>query len=102
MIDPVFKGQNKEELSSSEGRTYVQKLTTLALSEYFATHEKDAKVVVEKALAARRAREAAKRARERVREGDEKKKKALKFDSKLADCYSDDRSKCEIYITEGK
>lgn len=101
MIDPVFKGQNKEELSSSEGRTYVQRLTTSALKNYFLSHEKDIKKLVDKAINARKAREAAKKAREAVRGKAEKKQKALKFDSKLADCYSKDRSKCELYIVEG-
>lgn len=101
MIDPVFKGQNKEELSSSEGRTYVQRLSSEALKKYFSQHEKEIKIIFDKAIAARKAREAAKSARERVRENNKKKEKALKFDSKLADCYSKDRSKCEIYITEG-
>lgn len=100
MIDPVFKGQNKEELSSSEGRVYVQRLSSLALKEYFSIHEKEIKNIFDKAISARKAREAAKKAREAVRNKTEK-KKALKFDSKLADCYSKDRTKCEIYITEG-
>jgi len=64
-------------------------------------NEKEIKIVFDKAAAAKKAREAAKNARERVRENNKKKEKALKFDSKLADCYSKDRSKCEIYITEG-
>ena len=102
MIDPIFKGQNKEELSSSEGRTYVQKLTTETLKELLPYQEKDIKVIVDKALAARKAREAAKKARDAARAIDKKKKeKVLKFDSKLADCYSKDRKKCEIYIVEG-
>lgn len=101
MIDPVFKGQNKEELSSSEGRTYCQKLTTQALKDIFIYQKKNIKPIIDKALNARKAREAARKAREAVRNKETKKKKALKFDSKLADCYSKDRSKCEIYITEG-
>ena len=101
MIDPVFKGQNKEELSSSEGRTYVQRLSSEALKKYFSQHEKEIKTIFDKAAAARKAREAAKNAREKVRETNKKKEKALKFDSKLADCYSKDRNKCEIYIVEG-
>ena len=101
MIDPVFKGQNKEELSSSEGRTYVQKLTTEALKEYLQYNEKNIKILFDKAINAKKAREAAKKAREAARGVNKKKEKALKFDSKLADCYSKDRSKCEIYITEG-
>lgn len=102
MIDPVFKGQNKEELSSSEGRTYVQKFSTQALKTLFISNEKEIKKIVDKALSAKKARDAAKKARDAAREGEKKKKeKVLKFDSKLADCYSKDRMKCEIYITEG-
>ena len=46
-------------------------------------------------------REAAQKARDSIREKQAKKEKALRFDSKLADCFSKDRKKCEIYITEG-
>ena len=101
MIDPVFKGQNKEELSSSEGRTYVQKLSSIALKNYFYSHEKDVKGIADKAINARKVRQAAKRAREAARGQVKKKEKVIKFDTKLADCYSKDRSKCEIYIVEG-
>ena len=71
------------------------------LQYWLANNEKEIKIIFDKAAAARKAREAAKNARERVRENNKKKEKALKFDSKLADCYSKDRNKCEIYITEG-
>lgn len=71
------------------------------LQYWLASNEKEIKTVFDKAVAARKAREAAKNARERVRETNKKKEKVLKFDSKLADCFSKDRSKCEIYITEG-
>ena len=71
------------------------------LQYWLASNEKEIKTIFDKAAAARRAREAAKNARERVRETNKKKEKVLKFDSKLADCFSKDRSKCEIYITEG-
>lgn len=101
MIDPVFKGQNKEELSSSEGRTYVQKLITLALKNYLIYNEKNIKIIIDKALDARKAREAAKKARDAARNKTKKKEKVVKFDSKLADCSSKDRQKCEIFITEG-
>ena len=65
------------------------------------TNEKEVKMIADKAISARKAREAAKKARDSVRGKEAKKQKALKFDSKLADCYSKDRSKCEIYVTEG-
>ena len=56
----------------------------------------------DKADSARKAREAAKKARDAARGIEKKKKeKAVKFDTKLADANSKDRSKCEIYITEG-
>ena len=71
------------------------------LQYWFKNNEKEIKIIADKAISARKAREAAKKARENVREKNKKKEKALKFDSKLADCYSKDRGKCEIYITEG-
>ena len=71
------------------------------LQYWLASNEKEIKTIFDKAAAAKKAREAAKNARERVRETNKKKEKVLKFDSKLADCFSKNRSKCEIYITEG-
>lgn len=63
----------------------------------------DGRNIIEKALLARRAAEAAKKARAAVKAKvkTEPKKKSLNLPSKLADCYGQDRSKCEIYITEG-
>lgn len=72
-----------------------------SLQKWFAANEKDIKVIADKAINAKKAREAAKKARDAARDRIKKKEKALKFDSKLADCYGKDRSKCEIYITEG-
>ena len=72
-----------------------------ALQTWLENNEKEIKGLFDKATAARKAREAAKKARDAARGKAEKKKKALKFDSKLADCHSKDRMKCEIYITEG-
>ena len=72
-----------------------------ALKDWFIKNEKDVKLIFEKATAARKARDAAKKARDKAREQNKKKQKALKFDSKLADCWSKDRMKCEIYVTEG-
>lgn len=71
------------------------------IQKWLSNNEKEIKLIADKAINARKAREAAKKAREAVRTKEQKKQKALKFDSKLADCYSKDRSKCEIYITEG-
>ena len=72
------------------------------LANWFISNEKEVKLIADKALNARKAREAAKKAREAARSQQEKKaKKALKFDSKLADANSKNRKECEIYITEG-
>lgn len=72
------------------------------LNKWFVSNEKEIKLIADKALNARKAREAAKKAREAARSQQEKKaKKALKFDSKLADANSKNRKECEIYITEG-
>ena len=101
MIDPVFKGQNKEELSSSEGRTYVQKLTSAAMKELFFTNKKDLKTIVDKALNARKARAAAKKARDAVREPKGKKDKLLNLPTKLVDAWSTKRDACELLIVEG-
>ena len=102
MPDPVFSGQTKDVLSSSEARTIVQRLVSKELQAWFNANPKDAKAIVDKALLARAAREKAKKAKEAVRDTQKKKEKALKFDSKLADCYSKNRKQCEVYITEGK
>ena len=71
------------------------------LEYWLYNNEKDIKGIFDKAITARRARDAAKKAREAARGQAKKKEKVIKFDTKLADCYSKDRSKCEIYIVEG-
>lgn len=104
MIDPVFKGQNKEELSSSEGRTYVQKLTTAAMKDLFFTNKKDLKIVVDKALNARKARAAAKKARDAVREPKKKEtglRASLALSNKFIDCTSKDPKERKLFILEG-
>lgn len=68
---------------------------------WLTNNEKEIKEIANKAVNAKKAREAAKRAREAARGQNKKKEKVIKFDSKLADCYSKDRLNCEIYITEG-
>ena len=100
MPDPVFSGQTKDVLSSSEARTAVQRLTSTSLREWFDSHPKDAKAIIDKALLARAAREKAKKAKETVRKQDTKKRAVLP--GTLADASSKDRSKCEVFIVEGK
>lgn len=102
MIDPVFKGQNKEELSSSEGRTYCQKLTTLAVKDLFETQKKSLTAIINKALNARKAREAAKKARDSVRQPKEKGLKAkLALSKKFTDCITKNPAERNLLLVEG-
>lgn len=71
------------------------------LQNWLNNNEKAVKVIADKAINARKAREAAKKAREAVRQPKEKKKQFLNLPSKLVDCWSKDRSKCELFICEG-
>lgn len=72
------------------------------LRHWLEYNEKEVKLIADKAIGARKAREAARKARDAARGIEKKKKeKAVKFDTKLADANSKDRMKCEIYITEG-
>ena len=103
MIDPVFKGQNKEELSSSEGRTYCQKLTTQALKDISAYQKKNIKPIVEKAIMAKKAREAARKAREAIRQPKEKGLKAkLALSKKFTDCISKNPKERNLLLVEGQ
>ena len=104
MIDPVFKGQNKEELSSSEGRTYVQKFTSQALKEIFAQNEKEIKKIVDKAINAKKTREAAKKARDAAR-NIKPKEKGLKakmaLSNKFIDCANKNPKERNLLLVEG-
>ena len=100
MPDPVFSGQTKDVLSSSEARTMVQRLVSKDLKVWLMSNEKDAKAIVDKALLARAAREKAKKAKETVRKADTKKRAMLP--GILSDANSKDRKNCEIFIVEGK
>lgn len=96
----AYDAQVKSTVTKIDMAPFSQALVD-SLQYWFKNNEKEIKIIADKALDARKAREAAKRARENVREKAKKKEKVLKFNSKLADCFSKDRSKCEIYITEG-
>ena len=95
-----YDAQVKSKITKIEMAPFTQAIAT-ELQLWLNRNEKEVKAIADKALQARKAREAARKAREAVREQVKKKEKALKFDSKLADCYSKTRSKCEIYVTEG-
>jgi DNA gyrase subunit B len=97
----AYDAQVKSRVTRIDTKPFIQALVE-NLQVWFAANEKEIKEVADKSINARKAREAAKKAREAVRDKEKKKKeKVLKFDSKLADCYSKDRLSCEIYIVEG-
>lgn len=101
MPDPVFSGQTKDVLSSSEARTIVQRLISKEIKIWLEANPKDAKVIVEKALLARAAREKAKKAKDAIRTPKTKKEKFLNLPTKLVDANNKDRSKCELFLSEG-
>jgi DNA gyrase subunit B len=99
MPSPQFEGQTKTKLGNSFIKGTVESLVNEKLTEFFDENPQIAKIIVEKALDAARAREAARKAKELVR-----RKSLLDFSSlpgKLADCQEKDPSQCEIYIVEG-
>jgi DNA gyrase subunit B len=94
-----FEGQTKQKLGNAYIRTLVDSLVNEQLSVYFEEHPAVAKAILEKAMMANRAREAARKARESVR-----RKTGLEsgqMPDKLQDCNERDPSLCEIYIVEG-
>ena len=96
----AYDAQVKTRVTKLEMTPYTSAIAD-ELRVWLAQNEKEIKVIADKAKMAKKAREAAAKARDAIREKQTKKEKALKFDSKLADCFSKDRKKCEIYITEG-
>lgn len=96
----AYDAQVKSTITKIDMKPFTERLTS-DLQMWLNANKTEIKSIADKAINARKAREAAKKARDSIRNAETKKQKALKFDSKLADCYSKNRSKCEIYITEG-
>jgi DNA gyrase subunit B len=99
LMEPQFEGQTKTRLGNSDVKGIVDSLVTDGLAEYFEENPKVANIILEKALLAQRAREAAKKARELTR-----RKNSLEISTlpgKLADCSEKNPAACEIYIVEG-
>ena len=99
LTDAQFEGQTKAKLGNAYIRTLVDQVVNDQLTSYFEEHPQTAKIVLEKAMTANRAREAARKARESIR-----RKSALggaAMPDKLRDCNESDPSLTEIYIVEG-
>lgn len=97
--EPQFEGQTKTKLGNTEVRSYVQRALNQRLPEWLERYSADARRIVDKALTAAKAREAARRARDLTR-----RKSGLEsggLPDKLADCSSRDPGESELFIVEG-
>jgi len=97
--DPQFEGQTKTKLGNSEVRKIADSVFSNGFERFLMENPQEAKMIIDKALLAARARMAAKRAREMVRR--KSPLESLGFKSKLADCQSRDAEISELYIVEG-
>ncbi len=99
LTEPQFEGQTKAKLGNSEMRTLVNSIVSDKLQQFLEENPAAGKIILEKAMTASRAREAARKARESIR-----RKSALggaAMPDKLSDCNERDPSLTEIYIVEG-
>ncbi|MGI6050854.1 MAG: DNA topoisomerase (ATP-hydrolyzing) subunit B [Bilifractor sp.] len=97
--DPQFEGQTKQKLGNSEARGAVDSVVSTQLMAYLEQHPDVGKIIIDKSVVSKRAREAARKARELTR-----RKTALDglaLPGKLADCSDKDPKNCEIFIVEG-
>ena len=99
LTEAQFEGQTKTKLGNSDIRYLVESIVTQGLNEFLEENPKTARAILDKAMMASRAREAARKARESVR-----RKTGLEsgqMPDKLQDCNERDPSLCELYIVEG-
>ncbi|MCM1494914.1 MAG: DNA topoisomerase (ATP-hydrolyzing) subunit B [Bacteroides sp.] len=97
--DPQFEGQTKQKLGNSEARSAVESIATEQLTYFLEQNPSIAKIIINKAVLAQRARIAARKARDVARKSNLADNMSLP--GKLADCSDKDPEKCEIYIVEG-
>lgn len=95
-----YDAQVKSTITKIDMTPFTQALA-IDIQNWFNKNEKEVKTIADKALAARKAREAAKKAREAVRDKAPKKSKLLNLPTKLVDAWSKNRNECELLIAEG-
>lgn len=98
--EPQFEGQTKAKLGNSEVQGIVNTTCYQELIDYFELHPQEGKKIIEKAISAQRAREAARKARDLSR-GKRSVLDNTTLPGKLADCQSNDNTETEIFIVEG-
>ena len=96
--NPQFEGQTKGRLGNSEVRKIADNVFAEGFERFLMEHPTDAKIIIEKAMLASRARSAAKKAREATRKSD---LTITNFFGKLTDCKSKDPTVSELFIVEG-
>lgn len=96
-----YDAQTKSRIVSNEFVPFLNNVFSSQIELWLDNNPTDAKNILDKAIIAKKAAEAAKKARAAIKNKEEKKHQIVKLPSKLADCYGTDRSKCELYITEG-
>lgn len=97
--DPQFEGQTKAKLGNSETRGIVDSVLSEDLAVFLEENPKVGKQILDKALSARRAREAARKARDLTRKKNNL--ESMTLPGKLADCQNDDPERNEIFLVEG-
>lgn len=97
--DPQFEGQTKTKLGNTEVRSLVEGVVGDRLTAYLEEHPQVGRLIVQKAVEAARAREAARKARELTRR--KSALESLDLPGKLADCQETDPSRCELFLVEG-
>jgi len=99
LTDPQFEGQTKAKLGNPEIRSQVEQAVVEELTTYLEEHPREGRRIIEKAITAQRAREAARKARDLII-----RKNAMdggQLPGKLADCSDKNPANCEIYLVEG-
>ena len=99
LTDPQFEGQTKAKLGNPEIRAMVESAVVEELGTYLEEHPREARRIVDKAITAQRAREAARKARDLIIRKNAMDGGALP--GKLADCSDKNPENCEIYLVEG-
>lgn len=97
-----YDSQTKVRATSTEDNPFISSALGEQLEVWLDSNPEDAKAILEKAILARKAAEAAKRARAAVKNNKKRGSNFLKMPTSLSDCWSKDRSICELYLTEGR